>query len=138
MAEDGETIQSKHLYPAVCDKHLLLKQGKILLGQGPVENRWRPSIDVLFPSAAVAYDARTIGMILTGLLEAGVAGMQIIKECGGTCIFHDPNQAEYPDLPEAVLGYVEVDFCASLERIAIILREKTKNGVEASRAVPNG
>src|SRR5690242_7012004 len=81
LAEHEETIQAGHFYLAVPDKHLIVKKGRILLGQGPVENRWRPSIDVLFRSAAVAYDGRVIGVILTGLLEDGVAGMQIIKEC---------------------------------------------------------
>lgn len=136
LAEDEETIRPRHLYFAVPDKHLILKKGKILLGRGPVENRWRPSIDVLFRSAAVAYDSRVIGVILTGLLEDGVAGMQIIKECGGTCIIQDPEQAEYPDMPKAVLRYVNVDYCATLEQIAIILQEKASNGVDASHPIP--
>src|SRR5439155_4890236 len=81
LAEHEESIKPQHLYLAVPDKHLLLKQGQILLGQGPVENRWRPSIDVLFRSAAVAYDSRVIGIILTGMLEDGTAGMELIKQC---------------------------------------------------------
>lgn len=136
LAEHEEAIQSKHFYLAVPDKHLILKKGKILLGRGPVENRWRPSIDVLFRSAAVAYNARVIGVILTGLLEDGVAGMQIIKECGGTCIIQDPGQAEYPDMPQAVLRYVDVDYCSSLDQIAVILQEKAKNEVETDHPVP--
>src|SRR5690349_4243042 len=55
MAEHDEEIKAKHVYMAVPDYHLILKKGKIVLGKGPVENRWRPSIDVLFRSAAVAY-----------------------------------------------------------------------------------
>ena len=136
LAEHEETIQTKHLYFAVPDRHLILKTGRILLGQGPVENRWRPSIDVLFRSAAVAYNSRVIGVLLTGLLEDGTSGMRIIKECGGTCIIQDPDEAEYPDMPQAALRYVDVDYCTTLERIAIILQEKTQNGVEASHAIP--
>lgn len=136
MAENDEAFQPKHLYFAVPDRHLILKKGKIILGQGPVENRWRPSIDVLFRSAAVAYDGRVIGVILTGLLEDGVAGMQIVKECGGTCIIQDPQQAEYPDMPQSVLRYVEVDYCTSLQQIAIILQEKTKDDVETGHPIP--
>jgi two-component system, chemotaxis family, protein-glutamate methylesterase/glutaminase len=136
MAGDNEPIRPKHFYLAVPDNHLILKDGKMILGRGPVENRWRPSIDVLFRSAAVAYTSRVIGVVLTGLLEDGASGMQAIKACGGTCIVQDPQEAEYPDMPQAVLRLVDVDYCTTLERIAIILQEKTKNGVGTSRGVP--
>ena len=136
IAKHDESIRTKHLYLAEPDRHLLVKPGKIIIGQGPVENRWRPSIDVLFRSAAVAYDGRVIGVILTGLLEDGVAGMQFIKECGGTCIVQDPAEAEYPDMPKAVLRMMDVDYCATLEKIGIILQEKVKNGVNDNHAIP--
>lgn len=136
MAEHDEVIRPRHFYLAVPDRHLILKRGKILLGQGPVENRWRPSIDVLFRSAAVAYDGRVIGVILTGLLEDGTTGMQIIKECGGTCIVQDPTEAEYPDMPKSVLRYVQVDYCTTLQRIAIILQEKARNGSYEKGVIP--
>src|SRR5215211_2105796 len=136
LAEHGEKIQARHLYIAVPDNHLLLKQGTMILGRGPNENRWRPSIDVLFRSAAVAYGSRVIGIILTGLLEDGTTGMQIIKECGGTCIVQDPKEAEYPDMPQSVLRHVKVDYCTSLHRIAYIIQEKAKNGVPEKHEIP--
>ena len=136
VAENEEQFKPRHLYLGVHDKHLIIKRGQILLGSGPVENRWRPSIDVLFRSAAVAYDRRVIGVILTGLLDDGTRGMQIIKQCGGTCIVQDPAEAEYPDMPQSVLRNVEVDYCTSLQRIAIILQEKTRNGVYETHAIP--
>ena len=136
MAEHEEVIKPQHLYLAVPDKHLILKRGHILLGEGPVENRWRPSIDVLFRSAAVAYDGRVIGIVLTGMLEDGTTGMQIIKQCGGTCIVQDPNEAEYPDMPQSVINYVEVDYCTSLDRMGDILLEKSRNGVYEKGTVP--
>lgn len=136
LAENGEPIRSRHFYLAVPDRHLLIRQGKIMLGQGPVENRWRPAIDVLFRSAAVAYNSRTIGIILTGMLEDGTAGMQFIKECGGTCIVQDPAEAEYPDMPLSVLRNVPVDYCTTLQRIAFIIQEKARNGVNEPAKVP--
>jgi two-component system chemotaxis response regulator CheB len=136
MAEHEEHIRSRHLYLAVPDHHLLVKEGKMFLGRGPVENRWRPSIDVLFRSAAVSYNSRTIGVVLTGLLEDGTTGMQCIKECGGTCIVQDPKEAEYPDMPASVLLRVEVDYCTSLQRIAIILQEKVRDGAPVPHEVP--
>lgn len=137
LATHEEPIRPRHLYLAVPDKHLLLKPGHMLLGQGPVENRWRPSIDVLFRSAAVAYDGRVIGIVLSGMLEDGTAGMQMIKQCGGTCIVQDPNEAEYPDMPMSVLRNVKVDYCTSLQRIGIILQEKARNGAPEKHAIPS-
>lgn len=136
IAEHKEAIKPRHLYIAVPDYHLLVKDGKVLLGRGAVENRYRPSIDVLFRSAAVAYSSRVIGIILTGLLEDGTTGMQAIKRCGGTCIVQDPDEAEYPDMPKSVLRYVKVDYCTTLQRIGMILQEKAKNGVPQKSIVP--
>lgn len=136
LAEDGEPIRPRHFYLAVADRHLLVRKGRVLLGQGPVENRWRPSIDVLFRSAAVAYNSRTIGIVLTGLLEDGAAGMQFIKACGGTCIVQDPSEAEYPDMPLSVLRNVAVDYCTTLQRIAFIIQEKARNGINPPAPVP--
>ena len=128
-AEDGMSIKSGHLYMAVADRHMVVKKGKIILGDGPAENRWRPSIDVLFRSAAAAYDSRTFGIILSGMLQDGTAGMSAIKRSGGTCIVQDPKQSEYPDMPQSVLDNVEVDYCVPLEQMGPILFEKTKDGV---------
>lgn len=96
VTENEDAIRSKHLYLAPGDRHLVLEKGRILLGDGPTENRWRPSIDVLFRSAAAAYDGRCIGIILTGLLNDGASGMLAIKRSGGVTMVQDPTQAEYP------------------------------------------
>jgi len=91
VAVDNETIQTDHIYIAPPDQHLLVKDGRIVIGQGPAENRWRPSIDVLFRSVAVNYGNRVIGIILTGYLNDGTSGMDAIKRSGGKCIVQDPN-----------------------------------------------
>jgi len=80
------------------------------LTKGPAENRWRPSIDVLFRSAAVYYNENAIGIILTGMLNDGTVGMQAIKKCGGTCIVQDPEEASYPDMPQSVIDNTMVDY----------------------------
>lgn len=136
VAEHNKTIKSGHIYLAPSDNHLLVKNGKILLGFGPPENRWRPSIDVLFRSAAAAYDGRVIGIILSGLLHDGTSGMIAIKRCGGTCIVQDPSQAEYPDMPQSVLDNVEVDYCLKLEQMGAVLAEKVRTGVYHSHTIP--
>lgn len=126
IATEGATIKKGHLYVAASNLHLLVKKGKIKLGRGPEENRWRPSIDVLFRSAAAAYSTRVIGVVLTGLLNDGTTGMLAIKRSGGTCIVQDPNEAEYPDMPLSVLNNMEVNYCISLADMGDVILEITQ------------
>ena len=137
MAVHEEIIQTRHLYFAVPDKHMVLQGNKIVLGKGPAENRWRPSIDVLFRSAAASYDGRVIGIILSGLMQDGASGMLAIKRCGGTCIVQDPKETEYPDMAMAVLNSMEVDYCLSLQQMGTILLEKSKNGKYTAHSIPD-
>jgi two-component system chemotaxis response regulator CheB len=114
MAEDGGAIESGHIYVARPNQHLLVKDNKFKLGAGPEENRFRPSIDVLFRSAAVAYSSHAIGIILSGLLDDGTSGMWAIKRSGGCCIVQDPYQAEFPDMPLSVMNNMSVDHVVGL------------------------
>jgi len=117
IATDNEKIRKGRVYISARNKHLLVKKGKIILGGGPEENRWRPSIDVLFRSAAASYSSSVIGIILTGLLDDGTTGMAVVKRCGGISIVQDPNEAEYPNMPMSVLNNMEVDHCISLSEM---------------------
>jgi two-component system, chemotaxis family, protein-glutamate methylesterase/glutaminase len=110
IAANSEPIRAGHVYFSKPDHHLLIKEGKIILGKGPMENRYRPSIDALFRSAAAAYGNRVIGIVLTGLLEDGAAGLLAIKRSGGKCIIQDPNEAQYPDMPNAALKALKPDY----------------------------
>lgn len=123
VATDKETVQTDHIYIVPPDQHLLVKDDRIIIGQGPAENRWRPSIDVLFRSAAVCYGNRVTGIILTGYLNDGTSGMSAIRSCGGTCIVQYPNQAEYPDMPLSVLESMEVDYCVPLNKMGEAIKE---------------
>ncbi|RYE39556.1 MAG: chemotaxis protein CheB [Sphingobacteriales bacterium] len=96
---------------------------KIAIRNGAYENHWRPSIDVLFRSAAVAYGSCVTGIILTGLLDDGTAGMVAIKRSGGRCMVQDPEEAEFPDMPESVLRNVEVDYKGSISEMAYVLAD---------------
>lgn len=117
LAQDGLPIERGNIYIAPPGNHLLVKKGVVKLGHGPEENRWRPSIDVLFRSAAAAYNSQVTGLVLTGLLDDGTAGMWAIKRSGGTAIVQDPNEAEYPDMPLSVLNRMEVDHCLTLNEM---------------------
>jgi len=133
MGKAGMAIERDCIYIAPPNGHLLVKEDKIIIGHGPEENRWRPSIDVLFRSAAVAYDGHTIGIILTGLLNDGTAGMMAIKKSGGACIVQDPNEAEYPDMPLSVLNSLEVDYCVPLSGMADAIGEVLQKKVSAPK-----
>ncbi|HUR67128.1 MAG TPA: chemotaxis protein CheB, partial [Chitinophagaceae bacterium] len=121
VAKDKEHIIAGHIYIAPADVHLLVKDGQVIYGHGPHENRFRPSIDVLFRSAAVAYGERTIGIILTGYLNDGTIGMWNIKQCGGHTIVQDPAEAEFPDMPTAVLEKMKVDHSLPLAEIGEVV-----------------
>ena len=134
IATEGASIKKDHIYIATPNLHLLVKKDKIILGRGPEENRWRPSIDVLFRSAAAAYSTRTIGVVLTGLLDDGTTGMLAIKRSGGTCIVQDPNEAEYPDMPLAVLNNMEVDYSIGLAEMGEVIESITQTNPEEKPA----
>lgn len=134
IAKDGEEIEKDHIYIATSNYHLLVKKNKIVLGGGPEENRWRPSIDVLFRSAAAAYSTRTIGIVLTGMLDDGTTGMDAIIRSGGTSIVQDPNEAEYPDMPLNVLNNMEVDYCIPLSKMGKVISEITQTDREEKPA----
>jgi two-component system, chemotaxis family, protein-glutamate methylesterase/glutaminase len=129
LGEHNEQIQSGFIYLAVPEKHMLVNEGRIILGEGPAETRWRPSIDVLFRSAAAHYDSMTIGIILTGLMQDGTAGMVAIKRCGGVTIVQDPEEAEFSEMPNYVLRTMKVDYCVRTEEMGTIIREVTNNDV---------
>jgi two-component system chemotaxis response regulator CheB len=123
IATHGDDIEENTLYLAPAGVHLLLRKDEVLIGQGPAESRWRPSIDILFRAAAASYGQKAIGIILTGLLNDGTSGMLAIKRSGGTCIVQDPNEAEFPEMPISVLNTMEVDYCVPMAAIGDVIDE---------------
>ncbi len=136
LAVNGAPIKTDNIYIARPNQHLLVKDNKFLLGPGPEENRFRPSIDVLFRSAAVAYSSHAIGIILSGLLDDGTSGMWAIKRSGGTCIVQDPNEAEYPDMPLSVINNMEADHVSTLGGIGPLIARIVKLKKGRKKAVP--
>ncbi|HUS66038.1 MAG TPA: chemotaxis protein CheB [Kofleriaceae bacterium] len=120
-ATDGEPIVSGRVYVAPPDRHLVLLPGRIVLTSGARENRVRPAIDVLFRTAAVSYPGRTIGVVLTGQLDDGAAGMAAIKACGGMAVVQDPAEAVAPSMPLAALEAASVDHIASIDDLGALL-----------------
>jgi two-component system chemotaxis response regulator CheB len=128
--QDGEAIRMGRIYVAPPDNHLILEEGRIRIVRGPKENRHRPAVDPLFRSAARWYGPRTIGVVLTGSLDDGTAGLLAIKKRGGLAIVQDPEEAVGPSMPRSALETVPVDYVAGLDRIPQLLQELA--GVEVS------
>ena len=137
IPESGEKIQKNYLYVAPADRHMLIKNDSVIITDGARENHWRPSIDVLFRSAAASFDSMVIGIILTGMLDDGTSGMATIKRCGGTCIVQEPTDAEFPDMPNSVLNHVDVDYRVPTSDIGYILEDMLSKPLKPRHEVPH-
>lgn len=122
-AVDGETVEAGHIYVAPPDLHMLIEGRSIRLARGPRENRHRPSADPLFRSAARYYRERAIGVILTGSLDDGSAGLLAIKRNGGIAVVQDPTDALFPGMPLSALAVTTVDHCLPLTEIGATLTQ---------------
>jgi two-component system chemotaxis response regulator CheB len=120
-ARDGEPLRDGHVYIAPPDYHMLVEPGLVRLTRGPRENRFRPAIDPLFRSAAQVYGPGAIGVVLTGDLDDGTAGLTVIKQLGGTAIVQNPADAAYPSMPRSALLHVDVDYVVPLVEIPALL-----------------
>jgi two-component system chemotaxis response regulator CheB len=120
---DGEVIQPGRIYVAPPDRHLAVQDGHVHLSRNASENGHRPAIDVLFRTAARSYGPRVAGVVLTGNLDDGTAGLAAIKKCGGVAIVQDPEDADYPSMPESAIANVEVDHVLPLADIGSLLTE---------------
>jgi hypothetical protein len=118
---DGEAIQSGHVYVAPPDRHLLLDTGCVRVVRGPKENGFRPAVDPLFRSAALAYGPRVIGVVLTGALDDGAAGLWAVKRWGGMAVVQDPREAKFASMPANALEYVQVDYCLPIAEVGSLL-----------------
>lgn len=120
-AEDGDAIEPGKIYVAPPDHHLLIADGSVQITYGPKENRHRPAIDPLFRSAATTYKQRVTGVVLTGALDDGTAGLLAIKQCGGLAVVQNPKDASYPSMPLNAIEHVKVDYVLPLQEIGALL-----------------
>jgi two-component system, chemotaxis family, protein-glutamate methylesterase/glutaminase len=107
--EDGSPIEHGRVYVAPPGQHMLLDRGRIRLGRGPREHGHRPAIDPLFRTAAASYGPRTVGVLLSGALDDGVAGLAGLKRRGGIALVQNPTEAMFSGMPEAAIRKVHVD-----------------------------
>jgi two-component system chemotaxis response regulator CheB len=134
QAENGMIIRNGQVYLAAPDHHLLIFESHIMLGRGPRENMVRPAIDPLFRSAAMQYGPRVIGVVLSGLLSDGAAGLKAIKRCGGVALVQDPSDAIADEMPLRALETTTVDLCVPGARLGDVLSDLARE--PAGRALP--
>lgn len=142
-AADGAPIEHGRIYIAPPDHHLLIERDHVHLGMGPKEQHQRPCINVTFRSAALAHGDRVVGVILTGELDDGTAGLWEIKRRGGIAIVQNPEEASFPSMPLSALREVEADYIARIEDLAPLLvrlatneGEKQRTAIESSEMEP--
>lgn len=121
LACDGEPIVDGRIYIAPPDYHLLVTADKIHLGHGPKEGLQRPSINVMFRSAAAVFGERAAGVILTGMLDDGAAGLWEILQRGGVTIVQEPAEAAYRSMPESAIRGLNVQYILRLKDMAPLL-----------------
>ncbi len=135
-ARDGEAIEPGRIYVAPPDFHLHLSDGHVRLTRGPKENGHRPAIDPLFRTAAHSYGPRVVGVVLSGNLNDGTAGLLSIKQAEGIAIVQSLETALYQGMPQSAIGHVAVDHVASPSEIPPLLSELVLEPVPFRQVVP--
>lgn len=125
-ALDGELLQNGRVYIAPPNYHLLLEDGAVRLSLGPRVNHTRPAVDPLFLSAARIYGPRVIGIVLSGMLDDGTAGLQEIKAQGGVAVIQDPQEALFRSMPQSALEHAAADYVLPVSEMGAILRRLTQ------------
>jgi len=135
-ATSGAPIEYRTIYIAPPGQHLLLHDAHLLLRRGPKENMARPAIDPLFRSAAATFGGRVIGVVLSGALSDGTAGLRAVKRCGGLTVVQDPSDADFPEMPESALRHVEVDHVSDIVEMAGLLGRLTHRLAGPATEIP--
>jgi two-component system, chemotaxis family, protein-glutamate methylesterase/glutaminase len=134
QAKHEEPIERGKIYAASSDYHLLVDSGRVLVLRGPRENRCRPAVNPLFRSAAAAYGNRVIGVVLTGMLDDGAAGLWAIKQCGGVAVVQ--SDAQFEQMPRSAVENVNVDHVLPLAEIPRVLDRLTREPLTTGEVPP--
>ena len=122
-ARDGELIEPGRIYVAPPDCHLHLRDGCTRLTRGPKENGHRPALDPLFRTAAHAYGPRVVGVVMSGNLNDGTAGLLTVKQRGGVAVAQSLETALYPGMPRSAMDHIAVDYVLAPAEIPALLTE---------------
>ncbi len=123
VATHAHRLDRGKIFVAPPDAHLTVVDGYMRLGHGPKENGFRPAVDPLFRAAARAHGSAVMGIVLSGALDDGTYGLQVIKEYGGTTVVQDPDEAAHPGMPLSALKHVEIDHVLRASDIGTLIAE---------------
>jgi two-component system chemotaxis response regulator CheB len=129
-AEHGSKLKPAQIYAAVPDRHLMVADHRVVLSQGPTENGHRPAINTLFRSVALTFGVRSIGVLLSGVLDDGVLGLAAIRSRGGTTIGQSPDDAMFPAMPTNARNAGVLDHEAAAAKIGVVLKELSHREIE--------
>jgi two-component system chemotaxis response regulator CheB len=129
-AAHNAPYQRNRIYVAPPNRHLVIYDGVMQLDAGARENGSRPSVDPLFRSAARTHRGRVVGVILTGSLDDGSAGLFAVKARGGVAVVQDPAEAAAPEMPLNAMRNVQPDYCIRVAEIAPLLVKLARQGVD--------
>jgi two-component system, chemotaxis family, protein-glutamate methylesterase/glutaminase len=132
QAEDGDRIERRTVVVARPDYHLLLERDNIRTARGPRENRHRPAIDALFRSAAYSHGGRVIATLLSGALDDGTAGLWAVRDRDGIAIVQDPEEAQFPSMPQSALRYAGADHVVRIAQMGSLFERLTLQAIEAT------
>jgi len=135
---DREPLQYGRVYVAPPDHHLIVQDGVARVVHTASENGVRPAVDPLFRSAARVYGSRVIGVVLTGALDDGTAGVAAIKEVGGVTIAQDPEEAFSPGMPRSAINTGMIDHILALRDIPLLLTALVDEEAPSSPPRPEG
>jgi two-component system chemotaxis response regulator CheB len=127
FAQPGDAILPGRILIAPPDHHLLVRRSLIGLSRGPAENWARPAIDPLFRTASAAYGPRVIGVIMTGMLTDGTAGLIAVRKAGGLGVVQDPAEAAHSTMPASALAHAGADYCCKLAQMPSLLERLAEN-----------
>jgi two-component system chemotaxis response regulator CheB len=141
---DKELVLEKdNIYIAAPNQHVVVTKNSIKPKSGSKVNGCRPSIDVLFNSAANAFSEKSIGIILSGLIDDGILGMCAIKKAGGVCVVQDPLEAEFSVMPQSVIDFMNINHILSLSEMGASIYDlanrdyiKKGSGIEERCFIP--
>ncbi|MFI5611878.1 chemotaxis protein CheB [Amycolatopsis sp. NPDC051903] len=129
-AEHGADLAPGTIHVAPPDRHLLTDDGKIVLSRGLTESGHRPAVNATFRSAALTAGPRAIGVVLSGMLDDGAAGLRAIVDRGGVAVVQEPAEALFADMPANALGEVATEYVLTAAEIGLTLGKLVRQPVD--------